>query len=246
MKHLRHLYRPKHGVSHVRQKLFVLSATAAIAATAAGILHHETGRTGATDPPNLATVDMVRAGDPQAASRDHARSPQTASAPAATTPSPAAASPTPTPTKTGPPAPVAGLDQAEMNNAAAIVQAGKQRGLPQRALVIAVATSLQESNLYNTASSVIPESFNYPHQGVSSDFDSVGLFQQRTSMGWGSVSQLMDPVHSAGLFYDRLVQVPGWDSMALTDAAQAVQRSAFPGAYQKHEAKAQTIVSAFG
>jgi hypothetical protein len=244
VKHLRHLYRAKHGVSHLRQRLFVVSATAVVAATAAGILQHELGRPALSqDVPNLSTVDMIRAGEEQA-SRSDTRTPKSAAAPAPS--ASASGTPSAAPSPAGPPAPVAGLDQAEMANAAAIVQAGKQRGLPQRALVIAVATALQESNLYNTASTAIPESFNYAHQGTSSDYDSVGLFQQRTSQGWGSVQQLMDPVHSAGLFYDRLVRVAGWDSMALTDAAQAVQRSAFPSAYAKHEARAQEIVAALG
>ncbi len=239
MRYLRHLYRAKHGVSRVRQRLFVVSATALVAATAAGILQHEMGRPAMSQGvPSLASVDMMRTGD-DTVSRDHTRTPSSASASPSATPSAA-------PVQTGPPASVAGLDQAEMANAAAIVRAGKQRGLPQRALVIAVATALQESNLYNVASSVVPESFNYPHQGVGSDHDSVGLFQQRASQGWGAVQQLMDPAQSAGLFYDRLVRVGGWDSMSLTDAAQAVQRSAFPGAYQKHEARAQQIVAAFG
>jgi hypothetical protein len=243
VKHLRHLYRPRHGVPRIRQRLLVASATVAVAATAAGILQYELGRTASSpDVPNLAAVDMVRTGD-EAASRDFARTPSSAASPS---PSASSAAPSPTPAQTGPPAPVAGLNEAEMANAGAIVRAGKQRGLPQRAQVIAIATALQESNLRNTASTAIPESFNYPHQGVSSDYDSVGLFQQRTSQGWGTVKDLMDPLHSAGLFYDRLVRVPGWDSMALTDAAQAVQRSAFPAAYQKHEARAQQIVAAFG
>jgi hypothetical protein len=244
VKYLRHLYRAKHGVSHLRQRLLIVSATAVVAATAAGILQHEMGHPALSQSaPDLTTVDMVRAGD-QAASRADSRTPKSAEAPAPS--ASASAAPSASPTPTGPPAPVAGLDQAEMANATAIVQAGKQRGLPQRALVIAVATALQESNLYNTASTAIPDSFNYPHQGTSSDYDSVGLFQQRTSQGWGTVQQLMDPVHSAGLFYDRLVQVAGWDSMPLSAAAQSVQRSAFPDAYAKHEARATQIVAALG
>ena len=131
-----------------------------------------------------------------------------------------------------------------MDNAATIVRVARQRNLPQRAMVIAVATALQESNLYNQASRAVPESFRYPHQGDSVDFDSVGLFQQRPSMGWGTVAHLMDPAYSAGLFYSALVQVSGWQSMSLTWAAQAVQRSAYPYAYAKHETRAQQIVAA--
>jgi hypothetical protein len=76
------------------------------------------------------------------------------------------------------------------------------------------------------------------------DHDSVGLFQQRPSQGWGTVAQLMDPVYAAGVFFDRLARVPGWASMSVSGAAQAVQRSAFPGAYQKHQPLAEQVVAA--
>jgi hypothetical protein len=142
------------------------------------------------------------------------------------------------------PVPVAGLDQAQMNNAATIVRVGAQRGLPERALVVAMATALQESNLYNLANAGVPESLRYAHQGVGYDHDSIGLFQQRASQGWGAVAQLMNPVYAAAAFYERLVQVPVWQSLSVTDAAQAVQRSAYPGAYQRHQSRAEQIVAA--
>jgi hypothetical protein len=131
-----------------------------------------------------------------------------------------------------------------MDNAAAIVRVARQRNLPQRAMVIGIATAMQESNLYNLASNVVPESLRYPHQGIGADHDSIGLFQQRASMGWGTVAQIMDPARSAGSFFDRLVQVSGWQSMEVTLAAQAVQRSAFPYAYQQHVSRATQIVTA--
>lgn len=140
--------------------------------------------------------------------------------------------------------PVAGLDQAAMDNAATIVRVGRDRGLPERGLVVAVATAMQESDLHNVASNAVPASLGFAHQGVEQDADSVGLFQQRPSQGWGSVGQLMDPEHSAALFYDRLVRVPGWESMSVTAAAQAVQRSAYPEAYRKHQDAAETVVQA--
>jgi hypothetical protein len=142
------------------------------------------------------------------------------------------------------PTPVAGLDQIQMNNALKIVQAGQAMGLPKRAFVIAVATSLQESQLRNLASTRIPESYNYNAEGDGSDHDSVGLFQQRASTGWGAVSQLMDPSYAATAFYSALVRVPGWDTLPLTVAAQRVQVSAYPNHYAKHEARAQQIVDA--
>ena len=142
------------------------------------------------------------------------------------------------------PVPVAGLSQVQMNNAKHIVVAGQEMGLPKRAMVIAIATSLQESQLHNLASTVIPESYNYTNEGQGSDHDSVGLFQQRPSAGWGSVPELMNPNYSAKAFYNGLVRVGGWDSMPLTYAAQAVQVSAFPEAYAKHEGRAQQIADA--
>jgi outer membrane biosynthesis protein TonB len=149
--------------------------------------------------------------------------------------------PKPKPTKV---APVAGLTQAQMNNAASIVKAGQAMNVPKVGLVIAVATSMQESNLYNLASGVLPESMNYPNEGVGYDHDSVGLFQQRTSTGWGTIKEHMTPSVSASKFYAALLQVPGWQGMSLAQAAQTVQVSAFPDAYAKHEYNANVIVDA--
>jgi hypothetical protein len=165
----------------------------------------------------------------------HARAPGT-KAPSKT------ATPTPTSTPAGPPAPVAGLNEVQMRNAGIIVHEGEKRGLSRQAQLVAVATALQESNLYNLASAVLPESMVYPHEGVGADFDSVGLFQQRPSMGWGAIAQLMDPAFAAGMFYTGLMQVPGWDAMPVSVAAQSVQKSAFPDAYAKHQDRAYQIV----
>jgi hypothetical protein len=143
-----------------------------------------------------------------------------------------------------PPPPVAGLDQVQMNNALTIVRTGQALGLPERAFVIAVATAMQESQLRNLASTRIPESYQYNPEGEGSDHDSVGLFQQRPSAGWGAVSQLMDPTYAATAFYQALMRVPGWETMELTWAAQRVQVSAYPYAYAKHEARAQQVVDA--
>ncbi|MFC7550425.1 peptidase M23 [Plantactinospora sp. GCM10030261] len=142
------------------------------------------------------------------------------------------------------PGPVAGLTVAQMNNAKAIVRTGRDMGMPRRALIIAVATAMQESNLYNYASGVLPESQNYPHQAIGWDHDSVGLFQQRPSTGWGPVRRLMQPAYATTQFLVALRQVPGWHRLALTDAAQAVQVSAFPYAYARHEARATEVVDA--
>ncbi|MEV0807979.1 peptidase M23 [Micromonospora sp. NPDC050200] len=188
-----------------------------------------------------------------AASRGEARTPVIETP----TPTPAAASPTASPspaatTKAKPKpnpkpkriAPVAGLDETQMDNAKAIVKAGRKMGVPRQALVIAVATAMQESNLYNYASGVLPESQNYPHQAIGWDHDSVGLFQQRPSSGWGEVRDLMDPAYATEAFLSALLEIPGWQDLPLTDAAQAVQVSAFPWAYAQHEWRAIEVVRA--
>jgi hypothetical protein len=174
----------------------------------------------------------------------HQRAPATRAPKAVAKPAPApkrSAAPKPT----GHP-PVAGLTKDAMGNAVAIVTAGKKMNLPKRAFVIAIMTALQESNLRNLANPNVPESMDIPNQGVGYDHDSVGLFQQRSSVGWGSVNQLMDPQESASRFYAGLVNVQGWQDMGLGSAAQAVQRSAFPDAYDKHQSQAEEIVDAIG
>ncbi|MFG3657754.1 heavy metal transporter [Streptomyces sp. NPDC047706] len=114
-------------------------------------------------------------------------------------------------------------------NAATITAVGTARGLPERAVTIALATALQESALRNIS---------------HGDRDSLGLFQQRPSMGWGTEEQVMDPIYSAGMFYDHLVKVPGYTRLPLTVAAQRVQRSGFPQAYAKHEPDATLLAAA--
>ncbi|MFG3246944.1 heavy metal transporter [Streptomyces sp. NPDC048187] len=114
-------------------------------------------------------------------------------------------------------------------NAATITAVGTARNLPERAVTIALATALQESALRNLD---------------HGDKDSLGLFQQRPSQGWGKREEIMDPAYSAGLFYDHLVEVPGYLDLPLTDAAQRVQRSAFPDAYAKHEPDAGLLAAA--
>jgi len=114
-------------------------------------------------------------------------------------------------------------------NAATISGVGTTRGIPEQAVTIALATALQESGLRNV---------DY------GDRDSLGLFQQRPSQGWGTPQQILDPVFSAGQFYDHLAEVPGYLELPLTDAAQRVQRSGFPQAYAKHEADAALLAAA--
>lgn len=121
------------------------------------------------------------------------------------------------------------LTQEQSVNASIIVGESIRRGLPARAATIALVTAYQESDLRN---------LDY------GDRDSIGLFQQRPSQGWGTVEQIMDPWYSAGQFYDHLVLVPGWESGVINDVAQAVQRSGHPDAYAQHEAKGRAWASA--
>jgi hypothetical protein len=141
-------------------------------------------------------------------------------------------------------APVAGLDATQMGHAKTIVDTAHEMKLPDKAAVVAVATSMQETNLYNLANTGLPESEGLPNDGTGYDHDSVGLFQQRPASGWGAVDELMDPATSAHKFLTALKQVDGWESMPVTVAAQTVQGSAFPDAYAKHQDTAQAVVDA--
>jgi hypothetical protein len=146
--------------------------------------------------------------------------------------------------KSKPVKPVAGLTQQQMDHAKTIVAVGEQLKMAKRAYVVAIATAMQETNLRNLANAWLPSSLSIKNDGTGYDHDSVGLFQQRPASGWGSVPELMDPATSARKFYQALSRIPGWDKWSVTVAAQAVQGSAFPYAYAKHEARAQAVVNA--
>ena len=119
------------------------------------------------------------------------------------------------------------LEQA--HNAAIVSAVALRRGLPSRAVTIALATAFQESGLRN---------LDHGHA------DSIGLFQQRPSKGWGTIKQIMDPYYSSGKFYSALVRVKNWRTADVNDVAQAVQRSAYPEAYRKHVGKATALAAA--
>ncbi|MGH3544923.1 MAG: M23 family metallopeptidase [Mycobacteriales bacterium] len=123
------------------------------------------------------------------------------------------------------------LSPEQVANATTVVQVGKQLGVPPRGWVVAMATGLQESKLKNLT-----------HRGATNDYDSVGIFQQRPSQGWGTEKQILVPTYSATKFYRKLLSVPDWQRMQLSEAAQAVQRSAFPRAYAKWEPLATHLV----
>jgi hypothetical protein len=121
-------------------------------------------------------------------------------------------------------------DSAQRENATTIVRVGMALSIPARGEVVALAAAMQESQLYNLG-----------YLGANNDHDSLGLFQQRPSMGWGSAAEVTDPVYSATAFYLALKNVPGWQSMAVTVAAQRVQRSGFPNAYAQWETDATSL-----
>ena len=141
------------------------------------------------------------------------------------------APPAPPAEQPAPPAPSIpeGVSPEQAHNATEIAKAAAERGLPEHAVTIALATAFQESNLHN---------LDY------GDRDSLGLFQQRPSTGWGTPDQIMNPNYSAGKFLDGLVQVPGWQDMPVTVAAQTVQKSAFPDAYAKWQPLAANLTDA--
>ncbi|MFF4807030.1 hypothetical protein ACFY03_02255 [Micromonospora chersina] len=124
------------------------------------------------------------------------------------------------------------LNDEQTANAKAIIAATKKAGLPERAAVISIATSLQESKLENLG-----------HLGDANDHDSLGLFQQRPSSGWGTPEQITNPEYSTLAFEKGLKQVDGWQDMPLTEAAQTVQVSAYPDAYAQWEQQAADIVA---
>lgn len=117
-------------------------------------------------------------------------------------------------------------------NASTIAGVAVTRGLPPRAASIALATAVQESGLRNLS------------YGDQAGPDSRGLFQQRPSQGWGSEEQVQDPIYAAGAFYDALITVPDYQVLPITEAAQLVQRSAYPDAYADHEPEARAFASA--
>ncbi|MDN6301437.1 MAG: D-alanyl-D-alanine carboxypeptidase family protein [Brachybacterium sp.] len=133
---------------------------------------------------------------------------------------------------------IEGMSGKQLNSAAVIMQTADDLGLGERAQLIGIMTAMQESTLKN-----LP----------GGDRDSVGLFQQRPSQGWGSVDQLRNPQYAAKAFFQGvdtasghipgLVDISDWESMPLTEAAQTVQASAYPDAYAKHEATARKIMA---
>ncbi|WP_243742246.1 hypothetical protein [Actinorugispora endophytica] len=122
------------------------------------------------------------------------------------------------------------LEVEQAANAATISGVAFARDLPEHAVVISYATVWQESKFYNIE---------------HGDRDSLGLFQQRPSMEWGTPDQIIDPVYSSDKFYEALIEIDGYADMPVYEAAQAVQRSADGFAYDQHEARSRTMADAF-
>jgi hypothetical protein len=122
------------------------------------------------------------------------------------------------------------LDLEQAANASTIAIVAIRKKLPERALVVAYATALQESHIHNLA---------------GGDRDSVGLFQQRPSQGWGAKELLTDPVYASNRFFDALVKVTDYLDRPVHDAAQQVQRSADGTAYAQHEETAKELAAAY-
>jgi hypothetical protein len=121
------------------------------------------------------------------------------------------------------------LDLEQAANATTIAAVGKRLSMPDHAVTVALAASLQESKLHN---------LNH------GDLDSLGLFQQRPSQGWGTPTQILSPKYAAAAFYQHLALIDGWQTLSVTDAAQQVQRSAAPNAYAQWEQEARALAIA--
>ncbi|RDV44528.1 hypothetical protein DOE76_12280 [Leifsonia sp. ku-ls] len=161
-------------------------------------------------------------------------------APAPVAAAPVVAAPAPRPAVVA--GQVVALSDEMRANAQLIVRIGRQQGVPDQGIVIALAAAAQESGLRNVR---------------YGDRDSLGLFQQRPSTGWGTPEQVLDPTRATLAFYGGagnpnpgrtrgLLDIPGWRSMSVTQAAQAVQRSAFPDAYAAWEASARAWLAQLG
>lgn len=117
----------------------------------------------------------------------------------------------------------------QMGNAKVIVDVGVGRRISDRGIVVALMAAMTESTLRNLD---------------HGDRDSLGLFQMRPSQGWGTPTQLTDPAYASNKFYDVLLTVPNWEGITPGAAAQAVERSAFPDRYNRHEQTARQILGA--
>ncbi|HEV7526734.1 MAG TPA: hypothetical protein VGP92_17335 [Acidimicrobiia bacterium] len=121
------------------------------------------------------------------------------------------------------------LDTDQTANSTTIAAVGKRLGLPDHAVTVALSAALQESRLRNLS---------------YGDRDSLGLFQQRPSQGWGTPTEILTPSYAAAAFFHALTRVPGWETLPVTVAAQKVQISGLPTAYAQWEPQARALAIA--
>lgn len=150
----------------------------------------------------------------------------------------------------------AGLSPRQAALAKLTVAVGERMGIPERGIVVALATVGRESGYRMYANdgthpgpmpatpAELRESLNFPHDAVGNDHASVNQFQQQVNY-WGTVPELMDPVTANRKFYDALKKIPDWEAMPVTVAAQTVQASAYPDAYAEHEPLARSLYAQF-
>lgn len=165
-----------------------------------------------------------------------------------------------------PTTPVGDYTEKQLANAAIIINEASNAGLPQRAAIIGLMTSIQESSLtilandgtweypegtqimskteWDQAKKIAITSLDGPHEGVGHAWDALGILQQRPSAGWGTVKQIMNPTYAAATFFDRLQNIEGWDEMPYEQAAEAVQVSGLPDNYALHRGDAELIYAA--
>lgn len=149
------------------------------------------------------------------------------------------------------------LGPAQLANARAMLRAAVEAGADARAAVVLIMAALQESRLRNLANAAVPESFDAPHDGAGSDHDSLGVLQQRPSAAWGTAAELMDPAYAARAFLGGpagpnagappgLLDLVGWADDPPGTAAQRVQVSAFPDAYDRWFEPAVRLIAHLG
>ncbi|KAK9236662.1 hypothetical protein V1525DRAFT_389217 [Lipomyces kononenkoae] len=138
-----------------------------------------------------------------------------------------------------------GLDATQSSHARAIIAEARRENLGHQACLAAIATAITESSILVYANGNVPGSLNYPYDAVGSDYDSVGIFQQRVTY-YPNIAADMDPAQSAQQFFAVMVTISGWQTMNIGDLCQAVQNSAYPDRYQQNVPSAQAICAADG
>ncbi|KAK0518667.1 hypothetical protein OC842_007720, partial [Tilletia horrida] len=138
-----------------------------------------------------------------------------------------------------------GLTAIQSAHAYQIAKAVRAKGLGRQACLVAITTGITEANLLNYANSDVGASFNYYYDAVSSDYDSVGVFQQRVSY-YPNIDADMDPQQAAEAFLDKMVNIDGWETADVGTVCQEVQGSAYPDRYDENVSQASGICTAMG